>query len=458
MFSPEQSWRSQAKSIWQAGVDAVKPSVLLANVLKDQSSPLAQDLNHAEHIWVVGAGKAGAAMSECVEKSLSDKLDRLKGKVNVPGEQPRSLRGICLWPARPPGSNQPTSMGQAGAESILKIVQNAGPNDVCLCLLSGGGSALLPAPCEGISLEEKQRVTRLLHACGATINEMNAVRKHLSRTKGGRLAGAFHGKSLYSLIISDVVGDPLDVIASGPTAVDPTTFADAVGVLEKYKLTQMVREQPGEREGDELPGRVLKFLNEGAKGLHQETLKVLPSNIHNLVIGNSRLALDASQARAEELGYRVLNLGDCIEGETQSVARQQADLVRGILDHGTPLPPPVCILSGGETTVTLGNTQGKGGRNQEFALAFLVELGAAVDRVISLAGGTDGEDGPTDAAGGFADASTWNRSLLLDETAASYLKNHDAYHFLEKTESLLRTGLTQTNVMDLRVILVMPKP
>src|SRR5438067_8659897 len=188
----------------------------------------------------MGAGKAGAAMSAAVEAALPELLPRIEGLVNVPAEAVRRLKNIRLHAARPAGSNQPTAEGVAGAEKILRLAESAGPHDVGLCLLSGGGSALLPAPVAGVPLADKQALTLLLHACGATINEMNAVRKHLSRIKGGQLARAFRGRHLYSLIISDVIGDPLDVIASGPTAADPTTFADALGVLEKYQLTARV--------------------------------------------------------------------------------------------------------------------------------------------------------------------------------------------------------------------------
>src|SRR5207237_1259264 len=268
-------------------------------------------------IRVIGAGKAGAPMSEALEDLLADQLDRVEGLVNVPAESVRPLRSIQLHPARPAGTNEPTAEGVAGALQILDFVSKSEPDDVVLCLLSGGGSALLPAPAEGISLADKRQVTRLLHACGATINEMNAVRKHLSRVKGGQLARGFAGRHLYSLIISDVIGDPLDVIASGPTAADPTTFADALAVLEKYRLTARV------------PPAVRDYLERGAAGQVPETLKELPANVTNLVIGNNARALAAAQAAAEALGYRVLNLGSYIEGETRQVATALAGVVRG---------------------------------------------------------------------------------------------------------------------------------
>jgi glycerate 2-kinase len=269
------------------------------------------------------------------------------------------------------------------------------------------------------------------------------VRKHLSRIKGGRLAQQFAGKLLVSLIISDVIGDPLDVIASGPTAPDPTTFADALAVLARFQLTSQV------------PRAVLDHLERGASGQVPETPKTLPDNIRNYILGNNARSLAAAQAKAEELGYRVLNLGSYIEGETQSVAVALAGIVRSIRADGQPLPPPVCLLSGGETTVTLLPGHGLGGRNQEFVLAAMVKLGPeGMRRIVLLSGGTDGEDGPTDAAGAVADEATWSRAQALHLDPTLFLDRHDAYHFFEGTGDLFKTGLTQTNVMDVRVILI----
>jgi hydroxypyruvate reductase/glycerate 2-kinase len=326
---------------------------------------------------------------------------------------------------------------------MLDLVAAAGPDDVGLCLLSGGGSALLPAPAEGVTLEEKQQVTLLLHKCGATIDEMNCVRKHLSRVKGGRLAQGFGSHPLFSLILSDVVGDPLDVIVSGPTAADPTTFADALAVFGRYGLLSRV------------PPAVLAHLEAGKAGRIAETPKSLLPQVHNRILGNNACALAAAAAKAASLGYAVVNLGTFIEGETQPVALVHAALVRGIRADGVPARPPACVLSGGETTVTLSADHGKGGRNQEFVLAALLKLGAAgMANVVILSGGTDGEDGPTDAAGAVADADTLRRAAERGLDAAAALNRHDAYPFFDATGDLLRTGLTGTNVMDVRVLLV----
>lgn len=440
--------REHARTIWQAAVDAANPFELVRNALTTSGTPLQAAVQHAERIIVVGGGKAGTAMAAGVEAALANRLDRVVGVVNVPRETVRTLSAIELHAARPAGVNYPTAEGVAGVERLLELVQRAGPSDLCLCLLSGGGSALLPAPVAGITLEDKQHVTKLLHACGATIDEMNCVRKHLSRIKGGRLAQAFpqiegSRRALSSLIISDVVGDPLDVIASGPTAADPTTFADALAVLDRFGLHEKT------------PRPILAHLEAGAAGKFPETLKELPPHVHNLIIGNNSKALAAAQRVAESLGYRVLNLGAFIEGDTQQAATVLAGIVRSIQVDGQPLSPPVCVLSGGETTVTLPPNHGRGGRNQEFVLAVLHKLGAEGMRdVVILSGGTDGEDGPTDAAGALADAGSLARARNLLLSPEAYLHEHDAYTFFERTGDLLKTGLTQTNVMDVRVILV----
>jgi hydroxypyruvate reductase/glycerate 2-kinase len=341
---------------------------------------------------------------------------------------------------------------------MLRLLASAGPDDTALCLISGGGSALLPCPAEGVALESKLTVTKLLHASGATIGEMNCVRKHLSRVKGGRLAEAFRGRRLVSLIISDVVGDPLDVIASGPTAPDPTTFADAKHILEHYGLWE------------QCPPDVTAHLQQGCDGQIPDTPKTLPANVENRIIGNNALALTAARRTAEQRGYHVLDLGPFVEGETKHVAAVAAGIVRNIREREEPLPPPACILIGGETTVTLGPNAGKGGRNQEFTLTVLHHLGrsgpavaglceagpgsqtpatlSGMKGVAVLSGGTDGEDGPTDAAGAVADETTPH------DGAADALARHDAYPFFDRVGGLVRTGPTGTNVADLRVIVM----
>ncbi len=424
--------RSDTLAIWHAAVAAVQPRRLVAEAVRS--------LNLSGRVIVVGCGKAGAEMAAGVEEVLPGAA----GLVNVPSPLTANSspstgeKGtIRLHPARPAASNFPTAEGVAGAEEMLRLLAAAGPGDTALCLISGGGSALLPCPAVGVSLDSKLAVTKLLHASGATIGEMNCVRKHLSRVKGGRLAEAFRGRRLVSLIISDVVGDPLDVIASGPTAPDPTTYADAKGILDRFGLW------------DRCPTDVTTHIQRGCHGLIPDTPNTLPAKVENRIIGNNALALSAARRTAEHLGYRVLDLGPFVEGETKDVAAVTAGIVRNVRERGEPLPVPACILIGGETTVSLGANPGMGGRNQEFTLAVLHHLGRdGMKGVAVLSGGTDGEDGPTDAAGAVADETT------PTDGADEALARHDAYPFLDRVGGLIRTGPTGTNVADVRVIVV----
>lgn len=436
--------REHALEIWREAVAAADPFARVCAYL-EADNPARRALAAGGRVVVLGGGKAGALMAAAVESALADHLDRLDGVVNVPAGTERPLARLRLHAARPAGSNQPTEAGVAGVGDQLALVDHLRPGDLALCLLSGGGSALLPAPAEGISLADKQEVTRLLHGCGATIDEMNCVRKHLSRYKGGRLGQriAGRGASVVSLIVSDVIGDPLDVIASGPTAADPTTFADALAVLARFDLLAAA------------PRPVVAHLRGGAAGATAETPAALPANVSNILLATNADALAAAARRAEALGYRVLNLGSFIEGETAPVATALAGVARAVRRQGVPLPPPLCLLCGGETTVTLGPNPGLGGRNVEFVLAALAKLGAAeMAGVVVLSGGTDGEDGPTDAAGAVADTRTLTEAARLGLRPADFLSRHDAYRFFAQTGDLIRTGLTGTNVMDVRILLL----
>ncbi len=440
--------RKEALAIWQAGVEAVRPEKCLPAAMERIVALLPEVFQPTarSRVLILGGGKAGAAMARVVHAELIRRgvaSDRIVGWVNVPGEEVESVEGVTLWPARPAGVNSPTAQAVEGTERILALASSARSEDVMLCLISGGGSALLPAPVPGISLADKQAVTGLLHRCGATIQEMNTVRKHLSRIKGGGLVRHFSGSRVVSLIISDVIGDPLDVIASGPTAEDPTTFADALAVLDKYRLSS------------EVPAAVLDYLRSGVSGLVPETLKALPTDpegrprVHNLIVANNGLALEAAATEAMARGYRVLALGSCLGGDTQTTAEVLGDIARGQPDN-------VCILSGGETTVRLPPDHGLGGRNQEFVLACLVHLRSVLGRapnITLLSGGTDGEDGPTDAAGAVADGDTLTEAARLGLDLGDFLNRHDSYHFFDQVGGLIRCGLTQTNVMDLRVLL-----
>jgi hydroxypyruvate reductase len=426
--SSRSNLRRDAKAIFMAALAAADPTAAVDRVLRAR-----EDLSRYKRVFVVGAGKASGTMARAVEELLGSRISA--GCVNVKEGDTARTRLIELHPC---GHPVPDERGLNGAKHIAEICAEAGEDDLVICLLSGGASALAPLPAPPITLAEKQETTKLLLACGATIHEMNAVRKHLSAIKGGQLARMAAPAHVLSLILSDVVGDDLDVIGSGPTAPDASTFRDAFAVLEKYEIRELV------------PARVRERLWNGA----QETPKaadLLFENVENIIVGSNQKSLESAAQAAKELGYKTLILSSTIEGETRDVARMHAAIARQIRMYEQPLRPPVCVISGGETTVAMRNEKsGKGGRNQEFALAAAIDL-AELEDVLILSAGTDGTDGPTDAAGAVADGDTVARA---NGKAADALRGHDAYPVFEELGDLIVTGATGTNVMDLHLILV----
>ncbi len=336
----------------------------------------------------------------------------------------------------------PDAAGVRASAEIERLVRGLNARDLLIVAISGGASALLSAPAEPLSLYAKQKTTDLLLRAGASIHELNAVRKHLSRLKGGQLASLAYPATVISLILSDVIGNRLDVIGSGPTAPDPTTFSDAVEVLKKFRLL------------DRVPRQVRERLERGAQGKIRETPKPgdpVFKHVHNVVIGSNHLALEAAAREAKALGFQPLILSSSIEGETREVARVHAQILREVIASGNPVRSPACILSGGETTVTVKG-KGKGGRNQEFALAAALEIDALRNCVV-LSAGTDGTDGPTDAAGAVVSGDTIRNALERGLVAAQYLANNDSYPFLDALGALLKTGPTGTNVMDIHLLI-----
>ncbi len=438
-----------AIAIWQAGVDAVNSQRLVEQSLHRDGMQLRignqeLSLDAINRIVVVGAGKAGAGMAQGVEAALGSDFVRTKvtGWINVPADCVRPLQQIVLHPARPAAVNEPTQAGVEGAERILQLAQGLTANDLCLVLISGGGSALLPAPVEGITLDDKLAVTRQLSRAGATIQELNAVRTRLSRIKGGELLRAIPAGRVFVLIISDVVGDPLDVIASGPTVL-PAGNLDPLAVLRRFVPQRA-----------DIPEAVWKVLEspQGQMPLPRVTTT-------NLVIGNNATALNAARIKAESLGYTVQILGTNQVGAAGDAGRSLAELCLKTAESLSKEAAPVCLLSGGEPTVRLAQTDQprKGGRNQELALAAGIRLwDEDLSRITILSGGTDGEDGPTDAAGAWFDAEVRQRALALGLDPRSYLAINNSYPFFEQTGGLLLTGPTHTNVMDVRVALVYP--
>jgi hydroxypyruvate reductase len=438
--------RGDALAIWSAGVDAVRSERLVGRALRIADDKLAigdteLPLAEIERIAVVGAGKAGGGMAAAVEQILGPELleaKHLAGWVNVPEDCVRPLERIRLHGARPAGVNEPTAEGAAGSAEILKLVQSLGSGALCLCLISGGGSALMPAPVDAVSLDDKLAVTRHLSAAGATIEQLNTVRKQLSRMKGGGLARACRAGRLIALIISDVLGDPLEVIASGPTVPDSSTPAEALAVLEQF----------GAREAG-VSAAVFDYLQ--SKTNHPAASP--ECQVENLIIGNNATAVDAAGLEAERLGYSHAMLSaERSEGPAEEVGCHLAEMALRMRGE----PGPDCLISGGEPIVRLAPPaqRGLGGRNQQLVLAALERLGGQAAGIAMLSGGTDGEDGPTDAAGAVIDESVADEADRRGLRPTDFLRRNDAYHFFSPLQGLIQTGPTGTNVCDLRVVVV----
>lgn len=439
--------RDDAERIWRAGVRAVMPGRLIPENVRVENNSLVVgddeiDLRGVRRIAVVGAGKASGAMVVALEQALGPQLlanKQVTGWVNVPADCVVSTERIHLHAARPAGVNEPRPEGVEGTRRILEVVASMGQDDLCFCLFSGGGSALLPAPVPGISLDEKIRLTRLLSAAGANIEQLNAVRRPLSLVKGGGLALACSAGRLISLIISDVLGDPLDAIASGPTVDVSPSNQQALEVLRELRLL----DEPG-------IANVVAYLHQEAKPVNVDS--ATRTSATNVVIGNNAVAVDAAGIEAERLGYsHAMIAATAPEGSAESVGEHLAAMAVRMRDE----PGPDCLITGGEPTVTLAPEaeRGRGGRNQQLALAAMMQLGEA-NGIALLSGGTDGEDGPTDAAGAIVTSDVVARANDAGLSPADYLRRNDAYSFFDAAGGLFRTGPTHTNVCDLRVLVV----
>ncbi|KPK89703.1 hypothetical protein AMJ80_09390 [bacterium SM23_31] len=430
-------------SIFKAGIEAVEPRTLIKRMVKYSDNLLTvrdhdYDLSRFKKVIVAGGGKASTLMARGIEEILQNRIT--DGLVITSYGSSTATQRVRIVEA---GHPVPDENGVKGAAEMLEMLEASGEDTLVICVISGGASALLTAPHKTINVKHLQVLTHELLACGASIKEINTVRKHLSRIKGGNLAKAANPATVVTLILSDVVGNPLDVIASGPTVPDPTTYSNAMEVLGKYGLLKKT------------PISVIEHLEKGASGEIPETPKPgdpLFSKVKNFIIGSNRAALKGAEKKAEELGYNTLLLSSSIEGETRDAAMFHASIVKEIIENNDPVAKPACLLSGGETTVTIHGT-GKGGRNQEFVLALAIELDGA-ENVSILSGGTDGIDGPTDAAGALADGGTCQKALTLGLEPHQYFDNNDSYSFFKALDDLIITGPTNTNVMDLRIILV----
>jgi len=417
--------RKHALDIFHAALEAADPvQAVLAHVKCDGKAGRevlrvdrrSYPLSDFDRIHVIGSGKASAKMAQALERLLGKRVTG--GWINVPDGTKAKLKRIHLHEA---GHPVPDERGVEGARQIAEIARASGPRDLLLCVISGGASALMPLPVEGMTLEGKKAVTRQLLASGATIHEMNTVRKHLSAIKGGHLAALGAPATVVALILSDVIGDDLSVIGSGPTVLDSTTVDDAAAVLKRFRIP-------------------IPHLTETPK---------TQVNAQNVIVGSNRHSIDAAAKKAKALGYRPIVLSTTIDGETREIARMHAALAREMMARGGTR---ACFLSGGETTVTIRGT-GLGGRNQEFVLAAAIAL-ESTPKVTIFSGGTDGIDGPTDAAGAIADASTLRRAAVLRLNPGQFLADNDSYHFFEKAGGLVKTGPTGTNVADVRILLV----
>ncbi|GAB6063226.1 glycerate kinase type-2 family protein [Deferrisoma palaeochoriense] len=440
--------RQDALAVFRAAVGAADPEAAVVAHLRrrgddlevgPEPEPVARlRLHEAGKVWVVGAGKGSAPMAAAVETVLGDRI--AGGVVCVKDGHGLPLGRIEVLEASHP---VPDARGVEAGRRILELVRGAGPDDLVVAVLSGGGSALLSLPAPGVTLEDVQEVTRLLLASGATIGELNAVRKHLSQVKGGRLGAAAHPARVVNLVLSDVIGDRLDVIASGPFSPDPTTFSEARQVLVRRGVW------------DRVPEAVRRHIEAGCRGEVEDTPKPgdprLAGIVH-VVVGSNRKSLEAAAARARALGYNPLILTSRLEGEAREVGRALVAVAQEARERGDPVAPPACLLAGGETTVTLRGS-GKGGRNQEMALAMALAL-EGWEGIAALSGGTDGTDGPTDAAGGLVDGTTAARARASGLEPAEFLDRNDSYALLRQVGDLLVTGPTRTNVMDVQVLLV----
>ena len=403
-------------------------------------SDVSLDLTQFERILVIGGGKASAGMALEVERILGNKM--LGGSVNIPvytKPWPRSSR-IEFNPATHP---IPSEKGVRGVKKMLQLVDEPSRRDLVMCLISGGGSALMPFPAKGVRLSDKQQTTELLLKSGATIQETNTVRKHLSGIKGGRLAEKLFPSTVVSVIVSDVVGDDPESIASGPTVPDYTTFEDAFNVLQRHGLWHMV------------PKSVRYHISRGRRGGLEETPKSRSSvfrQVHNVIVGSSKVACEAAAKALRKRGYRPLILSTRIQGEARDVGRILTGIVSDIRRNQIPFSPPAALVAGGETTVTV-HGKGRGGRNQELALASAFSLGS-IPGVLFASIGTDGVDGPTDAAGAVVDGTTIERGLKMGLDAQGFLDANNSYPFFKKLGDLIVTGPTGTNVNDVMIAIV----
>lgn len=448
--------RETLESIYRASLEPIQPERLIRSGVSLQGKTLrvkgwnsSIDLDTVRQIFVIGAGKASATMALGLEQILGDRITG--GTIATKVGHGKSLKRIEVIEA---GHPFPDSESQRAAHAVMEHCRCADERTLVIGLISGGGSALLSAPLletdekesMPLKLDDKRKITELLLSCGATIQEINCVRKHLSLIKGGRLAALIHPARSLNLILSDVVGDRLDTIASGLTAPDPTTYADALVITDRYGITAS------------LPAAALRLLQMGCDGRIPETAKPESKeleNVNNVLLGSNLSSIIAAKKEAQAQGWHTLTLSSQIVGEAREVAKVYLAIGLDIARHEMAAKVPCCVLGGGETTVTLRG-DGTGGRNQELALSFLSEVDSCPERnrLHFLSASTDGSDGPTDATGAFVDPVVYNKAKNLQLDARAYLERNDSYSFFDRAGALLKTGPTRTNVGDLQFLLI----
>jgi hydroxypyruvate reductase len=448
-FSIQKSpYRDVIQAVQRAALEAVEPGAAVRRQVLRRGDLLSvggqtYDLHAVERIWIVGGGKAAVAMVAALHVILGDRV--AGGLVVTKYDHVDPSLDTGAVEVVEAGHPLPDGAGVAGTQRMASLLADASGRDLVLAVLSGGGSALLTLPSPGLALAELQATTDLLLRCGATIVELNTVRKHLSQIKGGGLARLAGQAAVASLILSDVVGDPLDVIASGPTVPDPTTFADAWAVLERHGLTARV------------PPAVRECLLAGCEGKVADTPKPRTrrfERVQNVIVGSNRLAAEGAVVAARRGELNALLLSTFVEGEARQVAQVAAALAKELVHNDRPVSRPACLVWGGETTVNV-HGDGLGGRNQELALAAAMAV-EGLPHVVLVALGTDGTDGPTDAAGAVATGETTARGRALGLDPTAYLANNDAYHYFDPLGDLIRTGPTGTNVNDLLLLFAFP--
>jgi glycerate-2-kinase len=435
--------RRDSLKILEATLLSIDPKKAISNMVKREGNLLiikniSYDLEKYNRILVIGGGKAGGRMAEAIEDLLGDLI--YEGSINIPRSQNQySLKQIKLNQCSHP---IPDIDGVKGVKKILDIIKGSSEKDLIICLLSGGGSALMPLPVEGIDLKDLQEITSILLKNGATINDINVVRKHLDGFKGGQLLRSCRKSDVLTLIISDVIGDPLDIIASGPTAPDNSTYNDAIFILKKFGAWTSA------------PDNIIKWLEKGVQGKIAETPKPddpLFKKVQNIIVANNLIALETAQNEAKKLGYNSLILSSSIEGEAKIIGGIYASIAREIVLNNRPIQLPAAIIAGGETTVKV-HGPGKGGRNQELVLGAVKKITDLPCLIISI--GTDGIDGPTDSAGGLVDGATLSRSQKIGINLDLTMSENDSYNYLDKLGDLIKTGVTGTNVNDIHLLLL----